>query len=213
MQDIILGILAMLAGAFFCFHGHAVLRLVISVWAAFVGFNLGAGLVARISGDRFLGSLVDWMVAIVLAAVFAACAYAYFAAAVVLALASVGFALSAALLVALGVEWNWWVVLIAVAVGVLLAVLAIVSNLPMLLLVVLGAVSGASVVVAGAMLLAGALQSADFTNAGVAEGVRSGLWWYAVLVVLATAGVAYQLRDTRALRRSVRDVWTNRAHT
>ncbi len=44
MDDILLGLLAVAAGALFCFRGAFAFRIVIPIWGAFVGFGFGAGL-------------------------------------------------------------------------------------------------------------------------------------------------------------------------
>ncbi|CUR57588.1 putative integral membrane protein [metagenome] len=208
MQDFFLGILAILAGAFFCFRGQVLLRLVIPIWGAFAGFSLGAGLVAGFAGDRFLGTALGWVVGFVFALVFAILAYLYYAIGVVIAMSSIGFSLGAALMVALGIDWNWVVVIVGILVGALLAVFAILTDLPMLLLILLSGVAGASVLVTGLMLMFGAVDSADFTQDGFTSRVHDDWWWYALFLVLAFAGVISQSRDAAAVRRSMRESWT-----
>ena len=208
MQDLFLGILAVLAGAFFCFRGQLVLRFVIPIWGAFAGFSLGAGLVASISGDRFLGTVLGWSLGFVLALVFAIFAYLYYAVGVVIAMASIGFALGASLIVALGVDWNWVIILVGIAFGALLAVAAIVTDLPMLLLILLSAIGGATVVVTGLMLLFGVVNSADFADDAYTSRIHDDWWWYLTFLVLAIAGALSQSRDAAALRRSMRESWS-----
>ncbi|MGD9958257.1 DUF4203 domain-containing protein [Nocardioides sp.] len=208
MQDIALGILAILAGAFFCFRGQLVLRFVIPIWGAFAGFSLGAGLVASITGDHFLGTVLGWSLGLVFALVFAIFAYLYYAVGVVIAMASIGFALGATLIVALGVDWNWVIILVGIVVGALLAILAIVTNLPMLLLILLSAFGGASVAVTGLMLLFGVVDSADFNDEAFTSRIHDDWWWYLLFLVLAIAGALSQSRDAAALRRSMRESWS-----
>ncbi len=208
MQDIFLGILAILAGAFFCFRGQVVLRFVIPIWGAFAGFSLGAGLVASITGDRFLGTVLGWSLGLVLALVFAIFAYLYYAVGVVIAMASIGFALGASLIVALGVDWNWVIILVGIAFGALLAAAAIVTDLPMLLLILLSAIGGASVAVTGLMLLFGVVNSADFADDTYTSRIHDDWWWYLLFLVLAIAGALSQSRDAAALRRSMRESWS-----
>ncbi|WP_235734999.1 DUF4203 domain-containing protein [Nocardioides alcanivorans] len=205
MQDIAFGILAILAGSFFCFRGQMVLRLVIPIWGAFVGFSLGAGLVAGSTGDRFLATVLGWVVGLLFAFVFALFAYLYYAVGVIIAMASIGFALGATLIVASGTDWNWVVVLVGIVVGTLVAVLAIAANLPMLLLILLSAFGGASVAVTGLMLLFGAAESADFDNKAIASQVHDDWWWYLVFVALAITGVVAQSRAGE--RRDPRESW------
>lgn len=208
MQDIALGLLAIAAGAYFCFRGQLVLRFVIPVWGAFVGFSLGAGLVTALGGDQYLGTVLGWAVGFVFALVFAVFAYLYYAVGVVIAMTSIGFALGAALIVALGIDWNWVIILVGIATGAAFAVAAIVTDLPMLLLILFSSFAGASVAVTGLMLTFGVVDSADFDEAGFTSSVHDDWWWYALFLVLAIAGAMSQSRDVEAIRRSVRENWS-----
>lgn len=206
MPDITLGIIAILAGLVLCFRGFWTLRLVISLWGAFAGFGLGAGLSAAINSESFLASALGWVVGIVLALIFAVLAYLYYWLAVVISLASIGFMLGATVMAALGVSWTWVTILIGVGVGALLALLAIVTDLPLLLLIVLSAMAGASAIVGGIMLLTGALDVADFTSYDVTARMRDDIWWYLLYLALMIAGVVSQSRAT-AVNRGVRQAW------
>ena len=117
MADIILGILAILAGAFMLVAGRVVLRIALPIWGFFAGFAFGAGLVAEFADERFLGTVLGWVLGLVFALVFMLLAYLYFAVAVVLAFAAFGYAIGSGLVVALGIDWNWVAVLIGVAIG------------------------------------------------------------------------------------------------
>ena len=61
MNDIVLGVLAILIGAVFCFRGYFAMRIIIPIWGAFAGFVLGAGLVST-GGDEFLSTALSWIV-------------------------------------------------------------------------------------------------------------------------------------------------------
>ena len=54
---------------------------------------------------------------------------------VVLAMGAIGFLLGTSIMYAFDVQWEWLIVLVGIAAGVLLAVLAVVADLPMVLLV------------------------------------------------------------------------------
>ena len=117
VADIVLGIFAILAGLVFCFSGRLWLRIVFPIWGAFAGFSFGAGLIAGLGGDRFLGEVLGWMVGLVFAVLFAVLAYSFYAIAVVIVMTSIGFAIGSGLVVALGIDWNWVAVLVGVLVG------------------------------------------------------------------------------------------------
>jgi hypothetical protein len=207
MQDLILGLVAIAAGALFCFAGYLAFRLIIPLWGFFAGFAFGAGLISSITGDGFLRTLLGWAAGVVCALVFALVAYLFYEVAVVVAMGSIGFALGTSLMVALHVSWTWVVVLVGVAAGILLALLAIVVELPMVLLIVLSALGGASAVTMGVMLLVGTTDSSDFTSDGATKSIDAGWWWYVLYGALVVAGMVAQLRGAARVRGSMREAW------
>jgi hypothetical protein len=207
VRDVLLGVLAIVVGSLFCFRGYLTMRLVIPVWGAFSGFLLGAGVVDGLTGDGFLVGVLAWLVGLVLGVVFGFLAFAYYEISVVLAMAAVGFVLGASLMVALDVRWSWVVVLVAVLVGVALAVLAIVGQLPMLLLTLLTGLAGAGTVVTGIMLLTGTLTADDVDSEAVVSRIDDSVGWWVLYAIVAVAGIVLQLRFLEDVRRSVRDQW------
>jgi hypothetical protein len=207
VEDIIIGLLAVFVGGVFCFRGYLAMRLVIPIWGAFAGFVLGAGLVAAGSDDGFLRTGLAWLVGLAVALLFGLIAYLYYEVAVLLAMGSVGFVLGTSAMVALGIDWSWLIILVGVAAGMLLAFVAIAADLPMVLLVVLTAMAGASAVVTGAMLLFGAVETADFTQSSITKELEDDWWWYVSYLVLAVAGLVAQLQAVASIRSSMRDDW------
>lgn len=207
MDDLALGFLALLIGGLFCFRGYVTMRIVISLWGALVGFGLGAGAVSAITGDGFLAGTVAWLVGVVVAVAFSALAYLYYEVSIVVAMAGVGFALGATVMAALNVTSSWAVIVVGVVVGVALAAVAIVADLPMLLLTILTATGGASAVVAGAMLLVGEIETVDLDGANVIVRIQEAPGWWVLYVVLAGVGVASQLRALPAVRGTTREQW------
>jgi hypothetical protein len=206
MNDIVVGVLALLTGAVFCFRGYIAMRIVIPIWGGFAGFMLGAGLVAGDSG--FLGTALGWVVAIVLAVVFALIAYLYYEIAVLIGMMAIGFVLGTSLMVAIGVTWNWVIVLSGVMLAVVLSVVAIVGDLPMALLTVLTALAGASTIVAGSMLLVGVVDTEDFDVGLTTREAGDDWWWYAIYVALAVAGMIVQFADVDRRRATLRESWS-----
>ncbi|HLZ37894.1 MAG TPA: DUF4203 domain-containing protein [Mycobacteriales bacterium] len=207
MRDVLLGLLAIAIGALFCFRGYLTMRLVIPAWGAFTGFLLGAGIVDGLTGDGFLVGVLPWLVGFAVAVVFGLIAYLYYEVSVVLAMAAVGFVLGSSLMVALNVRWSWVVVLAGVLAGVALAVLAIVGDLPMLLLTVLTALAGAGTTVAGIMLLTGSLTADDLDSAAVVSRIDDSTGWWLLYILLAAVGIVLQLRVVKNVRRTVRAQW------
>lgn len=208
MEDVLVGLLAVAVGALFCFRGYLALRVVFPIWGAFVGFMFGAGLVAGFADEGFLRSVVGWLVAFAFALLFGLLAYFYYAVAVIIGMGAIGFALGTALMAALGVEWSWLVILVGVTVGVVLALISIMGNMPMVLLVVLSSFAGAAMIVAGLLLIFGIVDTGDFTAPAATKDVDLGWWWTATLVVLAVIGMISQIRATERLMAPIRQEWT-----
>lgn len=207
MADIVLGLLAILAGGIMLFAGQFVLRLVLPIWGFFAGFAFGAGLVAGLADERFLGTVLGWVLGLVFAVLFAIFAYLYFAVAVILAMTAFGFAIGSGLVVALGIDWSWLAILVGVAVAAIIGLASVVGNMPMIVLVVFSSIAGAIGVVAGLMLLTGSLDSADFTRSAFTGKVEDSWGWYLALVVLAVLGVVAQAMQRAIMRRTVQEVW------
>jgi hypothetical protein len=207
LDDVLIGILTLLVGLLFCFRGYLAMRVVIPIWGGFTGFYLGAGLVDSFSSDGFLGSALGWIVGLAVAFVFALLAYLYYEISVVIAMGAIGFALGSTLMVALGVTWSWVIVLVGLAVGVLLGIVALVGDLPMVLLTVLSALAGASVATMGLMLIFGTVSLSDFDSAATTQTLNDDWWWMAIYVGLVIVGIIAQVRSTARLAASLRDSW------
>jgi hypothetical protein len=206
MTDILVGIVAVLAGLMLCFRGFWTLRLVLSVWGALVGFGLGSALAAWINDESFLASALGWTVGIVLALIFSVLAYLYYSIAVILSLGSMGFALGATVTAGLGISWDWIIILVGVAVGIAVALLAIAADVPLILLVVLSSFAGATVILLGIMLFAGTLNVADFDSAKATEDIDGHWLWSIGFIALAIAGILSQLTHIKGII-SARQGW------
>jgi len=205
VNDIAVGIIAVLTGAVFCFRGYLAMRLVIPVWGAFAGFLIGAGIV---SGDAgFLGNALGWSIGFGLAIVFGVIAYLYYSVSVIVGMMGIGFVLGTSSMVALGVTRNWVIVLSGVVLAVVLAVVAIAGDLPMVLLTILTALAGASTMVGGLMLLFGTVDVDDFDIGVTTQNVTDNWWWFVVYGGLVVGGIIAQFTDVDRRRETLREAW------
>jgi len=207
MADIILGVLAIVAGGAMLVAGQLVLRLVIPVWGFFAGFAFGAGIVAGFADERFLGTVLGWVLGLVFAVIFAVLAYVYYYVAIVLAMGAAGFAIGSGLIVALGISWNWLAVLMGLAVGLVLGLVSVFTNVPMMVLVVVGSIAGAVGVTGGLMLLVGSLNSSDFSRGDFTDTVSNSFGWSLLLLVLALGGILVQGMQRALMRRTIHEAW------
>ncbi|HMD12951.1 MAG TPA: hypothetical protein VKG90_11535 [Marmoricola sp.] len=207
MADIILGILAIIAGCAMLVAGQFVLRLVIPIWGFVAGFAFGAGIVADLADERFLGTVLGWVLGLVFAVIFAVLAYLYYYVAIVLAMGAAGFAIGSGIVVAFGISWNWVAVLVGLALGIILGLVSLFANVPMILLVIIGSIAGAVGVTGGLMLLVGALDSADFSRSNFTDTVSNSFGWSLLLFVLAIGGIVIQAMQRAVMRQSIQETW------
>jgi hypothetical protein len=205
VDTVVVGIIAVLIGALLCFRGYVTMRLIISLFGAFVGFLLGAGLVAGVTDSGFGQLALSWLVGIVGAVIFGVLAYFSYQIAVVIGLAGIGFTIGTTMMAAIGVGSPVATVAVGLLAGALLAVIAIMTDLPAVLLVVLTALAGASVTVAGVMVIAGTIGINRLTAEGVGAEMSRGWWWYVLYGGLALLGIIAQLRSRGP--RTMRQQW------
>ena len=205
MDTIVVGIIAVLIGALLCFRGYVTMRVIISLFGAFVGFLLGAGLVAGVTDSGFGQLALSWLVGIVGAVLFGVLAYFSYQIAVVIGMAGIGFAIGTTVMAAVGVGSQVAIVVVGLLAGALLAVIAIATDLPAVILVVLTALAGASVTVAGVMLIVGTIGINRLTADGVGAEMSRGWWWYVLYGGLALLGIIAQLRSRGS--RTMRQQW------
>jgi hypothetical protein len=205
VDTIVVGIIAVLIGALLCFRGYVTMRLIISLFGAFVGFLLGAGLVAGVTDSSFGQLALSWIVGIIGAVLFGVLAYFSYQVAVVIGLAAIGFTIGTTVMAAVGVGSQAATITVGLVAGALLAVIAIATDLPAVILVVLTALAGASVTVAGVMVIAGSIGINRLTAEGVAAEMSRGWWWYVLYGGLALLGIIAQLRARGP--RTMRQQW------
>jgi hypothetical protein len=209
MKDVVVGIAAIVIGGVFCFWGYFAMRIVIPIWGFFAGFMLGAGATAFFDDSEFLSTVLGWILGFFIGLLFALIAYLFYEIAVVLAFAGIGFTFGSGLMAALNIDWDWFVILIGVAVGILFGIVAVVTELPMVVLVVFSTIAGALAMTAGLMLVFNALDTEDFSNAAIVDLIEDDWWWWVIAFALAIFGLVAQMKVITRMRWTVRQAWDN----
>ena len=206
MNDVLVGVLALLVGLGVAFVGYRALRAVIALLGADFGFGIGAALAASIPAQGSFGTVLTWVGAVIGALLFGWLAYAFYQVAVLLGLASIGFAIGSGLMVALGFRGGWLTWLVGAVVAVLLVLIGMIGDLPAVLLIMLTGLAGANLAITGVMLLVGAVDVADLSATG--EATHLGWWWAVGSLVLAVVAIASQLRSlNRSKATAMRAQW------
>lgn len=196
MGEIIVGILAVLIGGLFAFQGGNLMRVIFPLVGFFAGFTAGAAMISGVTGDGFLATVLGWAVGLGVALLFALLAYFFYAFAIVLAFAGLGFSLAAGVLAFFHLDWNWLVIIVGSVVGVVFGLFAIASNLPMIALIVATSFFGVAMIVYGLLLVFNVARFGDFANGSVYLYIKSHTGVY---VLWLTAGIVASFTQVRIL--------------
>jgi len=190
--------IALLFSAVVAFYGYRMLIFLLPVWGFFFGFGLGAQSIQVLFGQGFLATTTSWIVGFVVALIFAVLSYLFYAIGVVLIAGALGYGVTVALLLAVGLNYGFIVWLIGIIAGVVLAVVTISLNLAKYVIIVATALGGSAVAVG--VLMVGYVR-ASLTN--VLENPVSfvlqegGFLAILVFILMAIAGIYVQLRQNR----------------
>ena len=210
MNDVLVALLALGVGLLVGLAGYRALRVMIALLGAATGFGLGAGLAHALPLTGFGLTVATWVGAIVGAILFGWLAYAFYQVAVLLGLASIGFAIGSGLMLALGFRGGWATWLFGALVAGVLVVVGLVGDLPAVLLIVLTGLSGANLAITGVMLLTGSVTLAQLQATGSAT-TATNWWWALVSLVVAVVFIGYQLRVlNRSRAAAMRAQWAAR---
>lgn len=142
LENLIIGILAILLGLVVAFAGYPLFRLVLPIVGLIYGF--------QIANAVFSSWLIGVIVGVVLALVLAAFAYAIWSVAIGFAGALLGMGIGASIGASLNL-WGWLTFVIALALGILFFILAMILKDPFVMIST--ALSGAGMVAFGASTL------------------------------------------------------------
>jgi hypothetical protein len=209
MGEIIVGIFAVLLGGLFAFQGGNLMRLIFPLVGFFVGFSSGAALISGITGDGFLSTAFSWVVGLCVALLFAFLAYFFYAFAVILAFAGLGFSLTAGILSFLHLDWNWLVVILGTVVGVGFAMFALASNLPMIALIVATAFFGVAMTIYGILLVFQVAEFGDFSSGAVYVYIKSHAGVYILWLTGGIMALITQMRIFGQQAKLAQEYWNS----
>jgi hypothetical protein len=209
MGEIIIGIFAILIGGLFAFQGGNLMRVLFPLAGFFTGFSAGAAMVSGITGDGFLSTVLGWMVGFFVALLFAALAYFFFAFAVVMAFAGLGFSLTAAVLSVFNIDWNWLVVILGSITGLVFGIVALATSMPMMVLIVATSFFGASLVVYGLLLIFNVATFGDFSSGAVYEYIRTHAGVYILWVMAGISAALTQVKILGEQMKAAQEYWNS----
>jgi hypothetical protein len=200
-ETLIIGLIALVVGALLCFAGYRLFRILIAVWGFFIGFLIGAQVIASLLHSDFLTTPLAWGAGLVLGLVLAVLAYALYAAAVTILGSSIGYLIGAGLATALGYGNQEFVVIGAgLALAIIFGTLIMAFDLVRLLVIANTALGGSGTVLTGVLLLFGII-NLNFLRSGVIGAfIKNSPGWILLWLALAVIGGTFQMQNTQRYR-------------
>ncbi len=194
IEGIVVGLLAIVVGLAWAFYGLKAFTILLPIWAFFVGLLAGASWGQEFLGQGFFGSVTSWVLGIVVGLVLAAISYFWYYGAIALIGGAIGYTLGAGLMSAIGLD-GFLSVVVGLIVGAVVAIAVIVLAVPVWLVIFLTALGGAVAAVNGLFIMLGTIKLDDISS-GLGEGLmHEGILAWVLVLVVAAAGVFYQMRS------------------
>lgn len=202
MEQVIIGLILLVVGLVACFLGLRFWFILLPIFGAVIGFFIGARAIQSIFGEPgFLATTTSWIVGILLAIGFALLSWFIWYAGVIIEAGAAGALLASGLLhLIVSDPWGWVLFIISLIVAIIFAVGALVLNLPIYIVIVNSALFGASLIISGILTMLGTIMITELANGStvaVVDETRTGASWLWLIawIVLAIAGIFYQLRS------------------
>ncbi len=195
IEGILVGLLAIGAGAAWAFFGLRFFAILLPIWAFFFGLTAGIDFASNIFADGVIGTVLSWGIGLVFGIVLALISFFWYYAAVTIAVGALGYLLGAGLIAALGIDSGFLQFIAGLVVGAIFAVGAFVLAFPAVLVIVVSAASGAAAVVNGALILLGQIKVEALSDGVFGSLIKNGAIATIAWIVIAVGAVLFQTRD------------------
>jgi hypothetical protein len=202
LEGILVGLVVIIIGLAWAFYGLRAFTILLPIWAFIVGFGGGASWIQELFGEGFLATTTSWVGGFFVGLVLALLSYFLYYAAVVLLGGALGYTLAAGLAVGIGVP-HFLAIVVGLVVAVVLAAAVLFLQVPAFLVIWLSAIGGATAVANGLLILFGRIELKDIEG-GLGQGLlRDPAIAVVTVIVVAAAGIFYQMREVTEARVAV----------
>ena len=190
--------IALLFGAVVIFGGYRLFLFLLPVWGFFAGFFLGAQTINFLFNTGLFATVTGWVVGFFVGLLFAVLSYLFYLVAVGIISFSLGYGATIGVLAWIGLDTGFLLWLIAVVVGIALALVVYFFNIQKYAIIVATAVGGTGLIIYTLLVLFnGAIAVSMFENP-VRLALDSSFWWLLFFLVVAGLGIVFQIQANRS---------------
>ncbi len=193
-----MGLIALLFGLVVVFSGYRLFLVLLPIWGFFVGFFLGAQTIQWILNENLLATVTSWAVGFIVGAIFAILSYLFYFIAVGIISFSLGYGAAYAVLAWIGMESAEFLIwLIAVVVGVAVALVVYYFNIQKYAIIVATAVGGTGLIIFTLLALFSGMGPIELMLDPVRTAIDESFWWLLFFIVVAGLGIIGQIQSSR----------------
>lgn len=196
MMRILFALLTLIVGIALLVGGYRLARFVIPLWGFLAGLSVGGSIVSSMASTPFLGTAIGIIVGLFLGVIFAVLSYMFYSIAVVVLIGAAGYWAGSSFIQLFGFNPGVLSVVVGTALGIMVAIVALLLNAPKFVLIVISAAVGAMTVVGSILLLFNQIPLEEFSYHAVNQSVGNSFIWTLFALVLAGASIAFQIATT-----------------
>ncbi len=193
-----MGLIALLFGLAVVFSGYRLFLVLLPIWGFFVGFFLGAQTIQWILNENLLATVTSWAVGFIVGAIFAILSYLFYFIAVGIISFSLGYGAAYSVLAWIGMESATFLIwLIAVIVGIAVALVVYYFNIQKYAIIVATAVGGTGLIIFTLLALFSGMGPIELMLDPVRRALDESFWWLLFFIVIAGLGIIGQVQSNR----------------
>jgi hypothetical protein len=203
IEGILVGLLAIVIGAAWAFYGLKLFTILLPIWAFFFGLVMGAQWASDVFGQGFFSSVLSWGIGLVFGLVLAAISYFWYYAAIVILAGAAGYSLGVGFFEYFGFGTGVIAIVVGLVLGALFAIGTFLLGVPVLLVMIFSAFSGAAAVVNGVLIFFGTIKLADLDAGIFGSLLTTSIVGVVAFLVLGAVALYWQIRDVAGSVQSI----------
>ncbi|MBP7832778.1 MAG: DUF4203 domain-containing protein [Candidatus Levybacteria bacterium] len=190
-EVLIFFVCAAVIGLMFLFFGYAFFRILLPIWAFFVGLMFGVHGMQNLFGANVISTSSGFIFGLFAGAILAILAYVLYSLAVYWFGLTIGYVLGSGIMMALGMD-GFFGGIIGILAAMAFIVLFVKVQMPSTFIVAFTALGGAMAVIMGLFVLFGAIPAVSDSLQLTSVIVANSWFWIVIWAVLAVIGMTFQ---------------------
>src|SRR5262249_33723619 len=143
-QTVLVSLIAILLGLALSLGGYRFFIILLPIWGFFAGFSATGTTIRGLWGTGFFNTILSWVIGLLVGLLFAALAYLFHYAAIIIRGATVGYQLGIGFMTWIGFKLGFISVLVGLILAVIFAFGVWYLKVPKLLIIILTSLAGAA---------------------------------------------------------------------